>query len=901
MKRKIISLVILAYSICLFADGVQPIGSGTEVDPYQVEILDNLLWISTNNISWDKHFIQTTDIDASDTQNWNNGEGFSPIGIDYDNTFTGSYNGEDHIINYLHIVLPDNDCIGFFGYTEESTISNLGLENLDVTGNQGVGGFVGWNDNSMILNCYSIGCIIGEQEVGGLVGYNHYSTISNSYSTGSVTGDNLVGGLVGFNNDASTIVNCYSISSLTGNDEIGGLTGCNEYSTISNSYSTCNIIGYHCIGGLVGVCYESLISNCYSNGSVTEGNDCVGGLVGFNLSSTIANSYSTTSVIGNGYTGGLIGYIDYPNVQNSFWDIQTSGQTTSAGGTGKTTAEMQDIATYTSLVTVGLEESWDFVDNPFDDTGNEDFWNMDGINNDGYPFLGWQQFPFPLAAYFTTDQVCTNQGYPIQFTDLSTGSPISWYWDFDDDGSIDSEEQNPEWIYEDPGVYTISLTIEDEVESSISIKENYIMIITNIQPIGNGSEQSPYLIAELGNLVWISSTPDSWDKYFIQTSDIDASSTQDWYEGKGFPAIGTSIQGSFSGNYNGQNHTIDNLFINRPETSFQGLFGFAHFATIENIGVTNVTVNGSISCGGLVGRSQSSIIRNCYSTGFVSGESSVGGLIGHNHIDAFINNCYSTASVSGSAAGGLVGYNQCNSTISNSYSRGSVEGVNGLGGLVGYNGGDLNSSSYIDNCYSTSSVNGTGTSIGGLVGGNNYGMLATNSFWDTESSGISISAGGTGKTTLEMQNVATYTSLSTLGLDFPWDFVGNPFDDTGDEDIWDIDEENNDGYPFLTTLPTVGIDDKVITEIPAEAVLKGNYPNPFNPTTSISFSIPKESNVELSVYNIKGQFVETLMNEFKPVGEHSIVWDAGNKASGIYLYKLKAGEFEEIKKMVLMK
>jgi len=906
MKQKLVLFLVLISFAGLFADGTEPEGSGTQTDPYQIEILDNLLWVSTNDSTWNAHFIQIADIDASDTQNWNNGEGFSPIGIYSDNPFTGSYNGEEHIINNLHIVLPDNDCVGFFGFTEESSISNLGLENIDVTGNQGVGGFVGWNDDSIISNCYTTGCIIGDQEIGGLVGYNHYSTISNSYNTGSVTGDNLVGGIVGFNNDASTISNCYSISSLTGNDEIGGLTGCNEYSTILNSYSTCSITGYNCVGGLVGVCYESSISNSYSNGSVIEGNNKVGGLVGINISCPIINSYSTSCVVGNDNVGGLIGYIDYPDVQNSFWDIQTSGQTTSAGGTGKTTAEMQDVATYTSLATVGLEEPWDFAGNPFDDIGNEDIWNMDGLNNEGYPFLSWQHFPSPLAAYFTTDVVCTNQGYPVQFTDLSTGMPTDWSWDFDNNGSIDSDEENPEWIYDTPGVYTISLTIDDGLEMSTSIKEDYVLIITNVSPEGNGTIESPYLVSELGNLVWMSTTPESWDKYFIQIADIEASCTQDWYEGAGFFPIGILVNDCFCGYYDGQNHSVNNLYINHPDTWFQGLFGFAHYANIQNLGVIDVSVTGSTYCGGLIGRSQRTFVTNCYSSGFVSGVGTVGGLVGHNHIDSYINICNSTANVSGSAAGVLVGYNQCNSTISNSFSRGSVSGPDLVGGLVGCNGGDLNSSSFIDNCYSASEINSAGANIGGLVGSNNYGMLATNSFWDTEISGISTSAGGTGKTTAEMQDVATYTSLETVGLEEPWDFVGNPFDDIGNEDYWDIDDEINDGYPFLTTTPLVDIDDEEIDVIPDVSQLLGNHPNPFNPETTISFQLSADSDVDLKIYNIKGQKIKKLEIRNLKLGINEVVWDGtdnDNKpvSSGIYFYKLKAGEFEEINKMILIK
>ena len=389
LKKNFSLFIVLFISTVLFADGVQPIGSGTQADPYQVEILDNLLWISTNSYSWSSYFVQISNIDASDTQNWNNEEGFSPIGIYSDNPFSGSYNGGEHIIYNLYINLPDNDNIGFFGYPETSTITDLGLENINVTGNQGVGSFAGWNETSLISNCYATGYITGNQEVGGLVGYNHYSTISFSYTEVSVTGNgnNSVGGLVGFNNDASTIVNCHSISSLSGNDDVGGIAGMNIYSTILNSFSTCNITGNDCLGGLVGDCYESFISNSYSKGSVIEGNSKVGGLVGINISCPIINSYSTSCVIGNNYVGGLIGYIDYPNVQNSFWDTQTSGQATSAGGTGKTTTEMQDVATYTSLATVGLDEPWDFVGNPFDDVGNEDFWDIDAEINEGYPYF----------------------------------------------------------------------------------------------------------------------------------------------------------------------------------------------------------------------------------------------------------------------------------------------------------------------------------------------------------------------------------------------------------------------------------------------------------------------------------------------------------------------------------
>ena len=87
-----------------------------------------------------------------------------------------------------------------------------------------------------------------------------------------------------------------------------------------------------------------------------------------------------------------------------------------------------------------------------------------------------------------------------------------------------------------------------------------------------------------------------------------------------------------------------------------------------------------------------------------------------------------------------------------------------------------------------------------------------------------------------------------------------------------------------------------------------NYPNPFNPTTTISFSIPKESNIEISIYNIKGQKVKELISDIRqlPEGQHSVVWDGKDDSgkpvsSGIYLYKLKSGNFDKIKKMIILK
>jgi hypothetical protein len=91
------------------------------------------------------------------------------------------------------------------------------------------------------------------------------------------------------------------------------------------------------------------------------------------------------------------------------------------------------------------------------------------------------------------------------------------------------------------------------------------------------------------------------------------------------------------------------------------------------------------------------------------------------------------------------------------------------------------------------------------------------------------------------------------------------------------------------------------TEIPVDYLLKQNYPNPFNPLTNISFSLPEESGVRITAYNLLGEQVAEIVNSYFASGSHTISFDAGGFTSGMYFYKIEAGEFIEIKKMTLMK
>jgi hypothetical protein len=354
MLRMVVVLMIVG--LCVHTAAALP-GSGTPQDPWRIESLadfdefaaDPNYWAGFTRLETDVNLAgrtYSTAVIAPDVNNAN---------YDFDGTaFTGVFDGNDHKITNLTI--DGGTFLGLFGCIEEDgEVRNLGLEDGSVSGDYYVSGLVGFNSGS-ILNCYSTGDVSGTWNyVGGLVGIN-FGTVSNSYCTGSVHGDRDVGGLMG-KNDNGIVLNCYSTGSISGYGFVGGLVGKNDDDgSVSNCYSTSPVSGSGSIGGLVGSNEDDgSISNCYSIGDV-NGYAAVGGLVGNNIwGASISNCYSTGDVNGVDDVGGLVGYYGARNVERSFWDVQTSGKLESAGGTGKTTAEMQTKSTFT-------EAGWDFVE-----------------------------------------------------------------------------------------------------------------------------------------------------------------------------------------------------------------------------------------------------------------------------------------------------------------------------------------------------------------------------------------------------------------------------------------------------------------------------------------------------------------------------------------------------------
>ena len=151
-------------------------------------------------------------------------------------------------------------------------------------------------------------------------------------------------------------------------------------------------------------------------------------------------------------------------------------------------------------------------------------------------------------------------------------------------------------------------------------------------------------------------------------------------------------------------------------------------------------------------------------------------------------------------------------------------------------------------------------------------------------------------------------NLTTKWQEYSFDFSTPPGADKGRSANWFGLSNNEDKLPityYFDNLRIVKLGSIVSVEdpqeVPAEFSLHQNYPNPFNPSTTINYQIPTAGIVSLKVYDVLGREVANLVNEEKPAGTYNITFNAGNFASGVYFYRLKAGNFVSTKKLVLMK
>ena len=282
------------------------------------------------------------------------------------------------------------DVGGLVGWHRGGTITDSYTSSTVVAIGTNSGGLVGNNDNATITNSYALGSVVANENSGGLVGRNS-GTITASHATGTVEGGGAVGGLVGQN--SGIITNSHTTNAVTGGADVGGLAGWSS-GDITNSYAIGSVAGNNVVGGFIGHNLRGTITNSYARGDVFGINQYIGGLVGWNGAGTITDSYARGDVFGQEDVGGLVGVNNLSvgkvgksyavgrvvgmedvgglvgenrggTITKSYWNKTNNPTMTSAGGTSKTSVELQTPtaagSTTTEIYYDWQSDDWDFA------------------------------------------------------------------------------------------------------------------------------------------------------------------------------------------------------------------------------------------------------------------------------------------------------------------------------------------------------------------------------------------------------------------------------------------------------------------------------------------------------------------------------------------------------------
>ncbi len=577
-------------------------GSGTAQDPYQIATAADLIAVGETPADYDKHFILTADIDLSPSVPGGRIFTKAPVaphagtfGWPFSGPpFAGVLDGDGHTI--WNLTVGGIRCAGLIGQMEAGAeVKNLRLVGVNVSGSDG----------------YSGGLV-------GLVGTGAGGGITNCSSVGTVRGFTYIGGLVGYG--CARITRCFS----------GGMV-------YGSAWSVGGLVGYSC----------GHTQQCYSTAAVT-GAAWVGGLVG-ESDSTVIECYSTGRVNGGSSGGGLIGK-DYPYSQTTrcFWDMETSGQSSSAGGTKKTTAQMQTASTF-------LNAGWDFAGETAN--GTEDVWSID--EGKDYPHLSWETSHEKYGGGSGTEDDPYLIQTAEQMNDIGV-HPGDWSKHFTlvadiDLSDFDGKAGRPAFNLIGPDTNPATWYYDPEAIPFTGVFDGDGHTISNLRIAGQGYLGLFCCLevgAEVRNLGVLNASV---------TGSRRAIGALVGYSG------GSSITCCYS---TGK--------VSGTDTSVGGLVGYTRGGSVTCCWSKAEVTGASFSVGGLVGESWGAVT-DCYSTGAVGGTGTwVGGLVGGNY--GPVTRCYSTGPVNG---GGLTGCAGGGSSVTDSFwdaqTSGRAESAGGIG------------------------------------------------------------------------------------------------------------------------------------------------------------------------------------------------------------------------------
>jgi hypothetical protein len=569
------------------------------------------------------------------------------------------------VAGFSHVAV-NSEHVGFFSYVDgpNARIESVGLAdpNIDARTSDHVAALVGHLEQGLVITC--------------------------QVSGGRVAGNKCVGGLVGSSSETGVIGYSFASCAVLGREDAEA------------TWSPSDLSG-QCIGGLAGQ-NDGLIGGCYADGAVA-GNRSVGGLVGSNYG-IVRECYATGLTIGNDEVGGLLGYDDDHGIKviASYWDVETSGQPASAGGWGKTTAEMCTAQTYLR---------WGAGD-------TEGLWTIDEGRD--YPRLWWQNQPGQTIDVPPLAELVGGTGTADDPYRVYTGADMNWVGVFPREwgkhfklmADIDlSAYRGTQFNRIGESITPFSGVFDGDGHSihnfsygcvGRSLIGLFAYVSGNNAEITNLNLIDPAIDAGPGSLC-----VGALVAYLCRGSVVDCH--VDNASVTGFNGV-SALAGY---NYEGMIANCLATGCVSGDECVGGLVGYNEFGEVLDCQAA-ATIIGGDWAGGLIGAVSRGQIVNCRSNGAVSGGDHVGGLVGGIHDYATINACYTGASVVGSAlVGGVAGSNT--GKVLDCMATGSVSGSSTIGGLVGFN---LESNyTLVESCHATGDVTG-GKIAGGLVGQN---------------------------------------------------------------------------------------------------------------------------------------------------------------------------------------
>ena len=646
-------------------------GSGTSSNPYRIESLTNFQeFTNYANASqyWSANIYTelTTDLNLGNTTYFQ-----APIGGELLNDqltsgfqgtgYSGHFNGNGHSISsfIMQDIYGTESHLALFGMLN----STASVSNVKVT-------------NVMFNPSNNTTCMAA-------IAASNYGDVSNcsvNINASSPAQAFKIGAIAGYNQ--GLIADCFAEGQLNLSEThyLGGICGYNE-AVIQASASDITITGHTNVGGICGSTVNAEVSDCYSLKLIT-GENSVAGISGLNLNSIVTRCYSTSQIQADFYPGEVVG-LDFGTEIDCYY-LNMIELDALSDATPLSAEQMYLAENYSN---------WDFSDND----GNPAIWTE---LTDDFPILQWQVRLVSMPDLTGLDLPEAENAIFNAFLNL---------------GVI---------VYQSSATVREGAVISSTPSAGLSLREGAAvsLVVSAGTPYsgGDGSADSPFLLANPSDIIELYNTPSDNSKHFLMIADISM-------QGQTFQTALIAPDGGtvFDGDFDGDSHAITDINIDTNagittsyNNSYLGLFGLVGTpATIKNLSVSGTIQTTGINeyVGGLCA-SNSGTITNCNSDFNIITNSYVGAICGMNQLGGTIDKCFSSGSITGNEyLGGFCGLNDGNITLS--FANANVTAYNnGQYGGAFCGRGDVNS--VISNCYSNGSIScGVGAkNIGGFCG-----------------------------------------------------------------------------------------------------------------------------------------------------------------------------------------